>query len=143
MLPSISGETNDHNENKRLTLFFKEQWTGGSVFDFFNPRGKGRVILLPTITTYKTRDSNFIARFFSEISRRNSQEFHIHYRITRIFLKICNFHDYCYFCFVTSCILVRPLGMFWHSLRYNLIKIKSCAGCVSSVYTVLDHKLYI
>ena len=101
-----------------------EQWTGGSVFDFFSLRGKGRVILSPAITTYKTRNSNLIARFFSEVSRRNSQEILMHYRITRILLKNLRFPRLlCYFCFVTSYNLVRSLRMFRHLLRYNLIKI--------------------
>ena len=34
----------------------------------------------------------------------------------------------CYFCFVTSYILVKSLRMFQRLLRYNQIKIKSCAG---------------
>ena len=35
MPPSISGETNDHNENRRLTLFLRNNRTGGSRLRFF------------------------------------------------------------------------------------------------------------
>ena len=69
-------------------------------------RGKGRVILSPAITTYKTRDSNLIARFFPKYRVETRKKSLYIIASQEFYNKICDFHDY-------SVISVSLQVIFW------------------------------